>query len=875
MSADLRDDPTLFEEPPSRFFAAWARFLLRFRWALLVLTAALTALGGWLVATRIRVDTSIEAFAATISPTQQVLEELRDEFGRDERYILLIEGDVFSLPYLEKLKALHEELAALDMEVPSLGERRADRDRRRFGDDAPTKKRPEVDPAEVAAPAGDAFGEDDVFADDGGWGEVAGGSLVEETLSLLNARRTRAVAGGIEVGELMDPFPTADQLPALKAEVLADRTLVGQLVDREGRFSVIALRTQFMNEADSIRVNAAVEEIARKYEGPGFRIFNAGLPELSAELNELMMSDLRRMFALSVVMMLVMLTFLFRHPLAVVAPLGVVAMAAIGTFAFMAVTGMPVTMLSNVLPAFLFCVGLGDSVHLISVFRDYRKHGLDSREAVVMAVSTTGVPMAYTSLTTIVGLVSFEFATATAIQDMGGAGAFGVFLAMVHSLVFLPICLSFNKKSLFGAREGVRNDFLDRFLDWCRNRSGVEADDGTGPEPASARRRRRNTLLVGGALMGAAAVGISLVTVYHNPLSWMDDEVQIKQAFNRMDAHVGGTASINLLIDGVPEKGIKDQALVEGLEKLQAHVEAYEHPVHGRIVGNTVSFIDVIKETHQALQGGDESFYRLPDSERGIADMLFMFENAGPDELRRFAATDLSRGQMTFRIKWMDAQSYAPLTEHLQQGVERFIPAEARVQPTGAVYTLLSTVGGIIGDLIRSFGFAFLLITVIMTLLLRGVKMGLIAMVPNLLPIALIMAFIGFAHIPVDLNNVLIASIALGIAVDDTIHFMHHVRLGYAQSGNMDQAIRRSMRHSGRAMTSTSMILMFGFFSYMGASMYNIQRFGLLIGLTVVMALLIDLIFTPALLRTFYPRLAAGDPRKEEKAHEVVEAQPA
>ncbi|MEZ4463405.1 MAG: MMPL family transporter [bacterium] len=156
------------------------------------------------------------------------------------------------------------------------------------------------------------------------------------------------------------------------------------------------------------------------------------------------------MLVASIVLMVGVLIFLFRHPLGVAVPLMVVMFAAANTFGMMALSGIYVTMLSNILPAFLFCVGLGDSVHLISVYRDGLRQGLDSHSAVVHAVSHTGVPVFFTSLTTMVGLASFKLASMEAIQDMGMAGAFGVGMAMIHSLVFLPIMLSFNKKARLG-----------------------------------------------------------------------------------------------------------------------------------------------------------------------------------------------------------------------------------------------------------------------------------------------------------------------------------------------------------------------------------------------------------------------------------------
>ncbi|MCA9545917.1 MAG: MMPL family transporter [Myxococcales bacterium] len=854
-----------YHEAPSKGFTAWARLVVRHPWLALLASVALMALSGWLAATNTRVDTSVEAFADHHSEARRLLDEYRAEFGRDDVLMVLVEGDVFSVDYLTRLKALHQALAALDLEPepPSALAARA----------AAAKAHttaPSAPPADDGfGDGGDGFGDGgDGFGDGGdGFGEGAGpaastparsiwagAGVFEEVTSLINIRRTRATGGGIEVGQLFDPLPDGATLAALKPTLLKDPFLVGQVLGKAGRHSAIVMRTPAQSSAGSRRILEAVEALVRQHEAPGFKPLASGLPALDKGLNDLMMNDLTVMMGLSIAAMIFILSFLFRHPMGVFAPLSVVGLAAGNTVAFMAAFDMPVTILTNVLPAFLFCVGIGDSVHLISVYRDARRLGVGNRQAIVHAVGTTGMPMFYTSLTTMVGLLSFRFATLEAIQEMGVAGAFGVFMAFVHTLVLLPALLTFNRKSLLGAKAHGGEDFIDRFLHVCRDLSGVRGDTGRGPLPPEAKRRVRTTLAVGAALLVVALAGTSQLRVWHNPLAWMPEGNGARAGLDAVDQHIGGTANVQLLIDGTPEKGMKDLALLKGLAQLEAHIRQYADAEVGPIVGNSFSLLNVIKETWQALHGGAPDQWRLPDTERGVSDALFLFSNAGPDELKRLATLDLRRSQMTIRIRWLEATSYAGLVTHIQEGIDRYIPEGRTVQATGSVYTLVNTIRNLLADLIRSFGTAFIVITFIMMFLLRSLKLGLIAMVPNLMPIVFIMGLMGMGHIPIDLSSLLIASISIGIAVDDTIHFLHHWRLQYARTGNVERAIEMSLQHSGRAMVSTSIILMVGFFTYLGATMHNLQRFGLLVGLTALMALLIDLIFAPALLRVFYKR---------------------
>ncbi|MGD8860896.1 MAG: efflux RND transporter permease subunit [Myxococcales bacterium] len=837
--------------PLNRFFVGWAETVLRFRWPLLVLTLTITAVFAHQAITKRRIDTSIEAFLSTDSEAFHVLERMRDDFGRDEMFLLLIEGDVFSEPYLNRLKALHDELAALDMDIPSLGERKSDRDRTRRpsrvnSEDDGDAPAPEPNPD--AAGFGDTADEFGDFGDDEGWGDEAGGTVIDEIISLVNARETTWRGGGLHVGGLLDEWPTPQELPALKQRVLSEHTFVGRVVAKNGRHSSILLRTDFMSEEDSARVYAEIKRIVDRHETEGFHIRIAGLPALEADISNLMLSDLARMGIIGVTLMVLMMAVMFRHPLGVLGPVLVVVQAVVWTLGVMAALGVPMTIITNVLPAFVICVGIGDSVHIQSVYRDAMGRGASSREAVVHAIGTTGIPVLFTTMTTAMGLLSFRLATVDAIRELGAFGALGVSLALLHTLVFLPIVLSFNRKSLLGLKPDSphRRDLFDRFLAFCNGFSRPREGGSSIHHP------RRFTLLSSGVIGLLSLVGAAQLTVYHNPLTWIPDRYPIKDAFDAVDANLGGTADTALLIETRPGKTLRDRELMLALSKLEEHVLAYEHPTEGKIVGNVISILDVIRESNRATHESRPEEYRIPDTERGVADMLTLFESAGPDELQRLATIDLKRSVMTVRLHWMDASSYAPFEAYIERGIEEYVGDRATIEPTGSVLNLLTVVGGLLRDLMRSFGTAFIVITVMMVILLKDLRLGLIAMVPNLLPIAAVMGFMGFAGIPIDLNNILIGSIAIGIAVDDTIHFLHQFRAHIEKHEDVESALEHSFSHAGRAMITTSIILVAGFMVFMAASMYNLQRFGLLVALTLVLALLVDLIFAPALLRTFY-----------------------
>ena len=266
--------------------------------------------------------------------------------------------------------------------------------------------------------------ENDGFEDfgseeDEGWGDEEGGSIFDEITSIINMRKTTGASGSLVVGELLDPFPTKSDLPRLKKEILSDKNILGNLIGAKGQHSVILLRTMLMEEEDSHKIFFKLLEFAKKHSKPGSKLLIGGMPAFEATMNTTVLGDLRKLVLSALGFMVFLLFFIFRHPLAVIGPILVVGQSAIWTLGSMAIMGYPMTMITNIIPSFLFCVGLGDSIHIISIYRDRIAEGMDSFEALNYSISHSGMPILFTSLTTMVGLLSLNAASLDSIGEMG------------------------------------------------------------------------------------------------------------------------------------------------------------------------------------------------------------------------------------------------------------------------------------------------------------------------------------------------------------------------------------------------------------------------------------------------------------------------
>lgn len=823
------------------FFSHWGIWVLRYRWWLIAFIVAIT---GWMVQqinTRLTIDTSIDVFIPKHAPANQALQTYRQSFGRDTSWVIMAEGDVFTMPFLEKLRALHADLAALDLPHPA-----------HITTDA-------------TAPTPDE------------WDNESGGTVVEDVTSLINARHTYTQDDTLYVGDLLDPWPTAAELPERKRIAMTTAAVQGNLVDTSGHIAVLYLRTRLMHGSAANQIYADLRQVLDRYNNAQtFKISLAGMPAMDADMGHMIIRDVRVLLGLAWLTIVVILIVLFRHALAVLGPVLVVLLAAIWTLGMMAYLGYPVTILSNILPAFLICVGVGDSIHFISTYRDVRRAGISTDEAIVRTLASAGIPIVLTSTTTMAGLLSFRFADMRVIGEMGTIGAFGVGAALFQSLVLLPIILHWHRRGTMGAHaqsEVHANSWMSRAVAQSNRFAGAWLHPYTTRIEMThwqANRSRRRTLWTALALTIIATVGILTLRVYHHPLSWIPTKYGVRQAFDQFDEKLSGVMTAQLLFEPTVPDGLKDVRLLHAMERLQQHILAYEDPsTHTRIVTYASSVLDILKETNQALHHNDPAWYRLPDTNGAARDLLFLFENSKPDQLRRLVTIDLSKAQMTFRIKYRDANAYVPLVHYIQAGIDRYMGNLAKVTSAGSIITMVSIVPALITDLIYSFCSAFALIAIMMIVLLRSVKMGLLAMIPNLLPVALVMGVMGFSGIPIDVVNLLIGSIAIGIAVDDTIHFTHHFRQSFNKTGDLELSIAAAFQQCGHAMIATSIILILGFSVYMGASMYNIQRFGIIVACTILFALLGDLILMPAILRTFY-----RDKTTTKHVHSITDARP-
>jgi predicted RND superfamily exporter protein len=767
---------------------------------------------------QIKFDTSNEGFFHKDDPILISYNKFREQFGRDERIAVAIKSDkIFTLDFFKTLKALHEEI---ENNVPYL----------------------------------------------------------DDVTSLYNVRNTRGRGDELLTDDLMEPFPTTQaEVDAIKKRAMASHFYRDLFISRDGKMTAIIIETdayshkndknddatagfddtsaddiakdsateddtqasledvadtdssgrEFLTDQENGEIVKAVLAIAQKYRDKGLEIYVAGSPIVLDILKQQMKSDMQKFTRITILIVMVFLFLMFRRISAVFYPLIVVVLALLATVGLMAWTGTSFKLPTQIVPSLLLAVSVGATVHVLSIFFDRFNETSDKKEAIAHTLGHSGLAIAMTSVTTAIGVGSFAGSEVAPISDLGIFASFGVMVSLLLTLTLLPALLAITKLKPKAKRQKGRFDHLMAAL-------------------AQIPVRHYKQILVASVLLMALALWqASTIELSHNPLHWFKPDKPARVATEVIDKHLNGSLTVDTVIDTGKENGWVDPDRLARLDsltdRLEKYRDAYTH------IGKAVSLNTIVKETNRALHANNEAYYTIPKDQKLVAQELLLFENSGSDDLEDVVDSQFSKARLTVKLPWVDSIKATGLLQYITDETRKTFP-DANVTVTGVVPLMVTTFSQAIHSAVISYLIAFVLIMLMMMLILRSVCLGALAMIPNLTPIILGLLLMVVFDIPLDMFTLLIGSIAIGLAVDDTIHFMHNFMRYYHQSKDSTEAIRHTFFTTGKAMVITSIVLSLGFYAYMMAEMTSVQNFGFLTGTVILVALLADLLMAPALM---------------------------
>jgi predicted RND superfamily exporter protein len=771
---------------------------------------------------KITFDTSTEGFLYKDDPQIVIYNDFRNQFGRDEKIIIAIKTkDVFDKDFLNKLFKLHDEILE---NVPYIKDVDSLKNARKtvgnqselivedlFLEGIPDDKK-KLEAIETFARANSIYKDLYLNAD-----------ATFTTIMITTNTYTSIDIDDEAFDPLLDGFEEAIYEESTEESTNTDST---------------SEELAFITPAETNELITKLERIVDKYKDDNFKVYDAGSPIITKNLQSTLMADMSK-FILFVVLTIAFLLFMtFRRVSAVFIPLLVVILTLVATIGSMALLGYPITSMTQILPSLLLAVAIGDSIHILSIFfhkydelhrEDDTNINNHKKSAIIYAIGHSGLAVVMTSVTTAASLASFSISDIAPVAALGIFSAIGVSLALLLTLVFIPVILSLLPiKPHYHTNE----PFLDSIMITIANFSI----------------NYYKTIIISAftiiviSLLLAAQMHFS-----HNPLHWFKPDNSVRVNTETIDKELRGSISIEIVLDTAKENGVYNPQFLNSIEKVTK--EIYTFKGENYFIGKIVSINDMLKEIHMALNENQKEYYTIPQNKDLIAQEFLLFENSGSDDLEAIVDSQFSKTRISIKAPWVDSIEYVEMIEDLELLLNREFKDMATVCVTGILPILSTTITKSIESSIESYIIAFIVIAILMVLLIGSLKLGLLSMIPNLTPIMAGIAFMVIFNLPLDMFTILIGAIAIGMVVDDTIHYMHNFKRYYIIHNDVDEAIRKTLHTSGRAIFITSVVLSSGFLVFMFASMTNLFNFGLITGITVLVAMVTNLTLTGALMK--------------------------
>lgn len=590
------------------------------------------------------------------------------------------------------------------------------------------------------------------------------------------------------------------------------------LVSADGRVALFAIgfadvdENRFREQGYAGQLRALAHEVAGAHTA-----WVTGTPVIKAATTDAVMATVRFTLPAIFALIVTMLLLVYRDLGVTVWATLTIALATLWTMGFAAWTGMPINLVTVLVPPLVATLGLSYAVHLLAEALAPGREP-DAAGRYVRVLRRMGASLLLSGATTIAGLLALVPGSLPAVGQFAALASLGVACAVLLSLLFLPVVLGMRmrrRRPLFEARFRIAARKLAQFnLRW------------------------RDLIIAIGMLTLVVDLYFSTrIEVGTEYIKSFAEDTEVRRDYDRINADFAGATSISILVDTHLADALLRPALMQEVDGLQRWLR--EQPE----IGAVVSYIDALKWIQRTFNGDDPAFERLPD-DATLAKQLMVL--AGPESLRRLIDPSFRSALLVVRIKVDGSREIAELVRRIEGRVQ-VLPPPLSARVTGSPVLATRTTEQIASGQLTSLLIAFAVIWALLALMFMSLRSAALALLPNLVPVGLYFGTLGMLGISLNPTTSLIACIVLGIAVDDTIHFLARFSADARERGSERMAVRSALRNILRPVTFTTFALCLGFLVFTGTDLQNQVQFGALAAFTLFAAGIADLTLTPAL----------------------------
>lgn len=650
--------------------------------------------------------------------------------------------------------------------------------------------------------------------------------------SLFTATNIRDKGDYVEAGPLIDLVPRRDKrIAEMRDDAFYSPLMRRNVISSDGLATVISLSYEDNSDDPDLplRIYRQIEQRIDPLRSDFDLVFQVGRPRLNKEIDDGLFKDLRLLIPAAFLILLVTITVFLRSIRILPVPLITSTITLLWTFGFMAVTGIPLTLLTAMVPALIIVIGSTEDVHLIAAYlSSLSGDPKDSRSlAIKLMAAKVGLPVLITALTTAFGFAANAITPIPLIREFAIASAFAMLANLVVTVLCVPLLLN-----LIGPR--------------------VNPIAGSDAEPTGiigvivriidrlSTRYPTIIVIVTVALLAIFGWQIGKVKINNDPLSYFQPDHPFVVDANTLHDDVAGLKIFSVTLASKTEGLFKTPQGIAKIAAVQGLLDATG------LFDKTQSLADIIALMHQEYHQGDTRFYRVPTADD---DVDLYLSSLTRNDQKAFVTEDYSRARIMVRHNLSDSFALNRTLDEFREAVPIILGPDVDYALAGKNLMINGAAESLVAGQIASLLLILGIIFVLFSFLYTSVLAGLLSLVPNIIPVLMNFGLMGFLGVPLNPGTAMVAAIAIGVAVDDTVHLMTRFGAESRRHVHESDAVRATIRGEAIPIVSTSIALALGF-SVLGFSNFSIvAQFGLLAAATMLYALVSDLLLMPILLK--------------------------
>lgn len=649
--------------------------------------------------------------------------------------------------------------------------------------------------------------------------------------SLVNHNWVTAEGDDINISPFIstDLDETQEELNIKRDLAIFDKQLLNNFISSSGNMTYIRSILKTTNGTPPYeKIVLEVEDIVKNYQTEDLHISLSGITFINESLQRASNRDMGVVFPIVFLLLVVILYAFFKNLAGIVLPFVIIILTIAATFGVEGFIGLDFNNILSAVPAILIAIGLADSIHILISYRHFLIYEkLSNEQAAYMCLKKNFVATILTTVTTAIGFFSLTSTFIRPVHDLGLLAGIGCLIAWLLTYFLLGASLKFF--NFHGSKSSEKEDLnlLHKvFLFSIKYRKIVII-----------------TFPLIAIIMGYIG---SKNLINADPVEYFSNNTPIKKTIGIVQEEFGASRSIELVFDGGAENMIKN---AEFLKKSEAFINWLE--TQPKIV-RVVSFVDVIRKMNQTLHGDKKEYYKIPDTDGEVNDQFFLYTLGLPSGLDLKNQISIDNSKFRAMILWdvKDTMNAIIMTDIILAKAAEF---GLKVYEGGQspIYNRVNDL--VVDTFFYSMSLTLPLIFFIMFITFKDFKIALLSLIPNIFPLAIAAGIMTLNNDHINIGNVIVFAVCLGIAVDDTIHFVANYKINILQGMDSFDAISDTIKKTGKALILTTVLLFFGFGMFILGDFVPNQKFGIYCSIILLLALLADLVLLPALLMTISP----------------------